>query len=82
MSDAQALDHFRQATFASPGDSLARYHYAHLLYQNGSAKRALVQLNILMAELSSLQAELFLSDGETRVAELLRAVRQFRELLL
>ena len=69
----EALTALRRALFLDPLATIARCFYAQALFAAGEPTQALLQLQLLINKLGTLEPEQLLEDGETTAAELLAA---------
>ena len=75
----KAVKDLRQAVFLSPGFLASRYWYALALKKTGSIKRAMIQCNALLSDLTELNPDYCLRDGKTTAGELLSAAAKMKE---
>jgi chemotaxis protein methyltransferase CheR len=78
----EAIQDLRSALYLSPSDCLARYWYCVALIGSGARERAQQQLRQLARQLSDLGDDVVLSDRETKVGELRRALLELEEGLI
>jgi len=69
----EAIGALRRALFLDPQATIARCFYAQALFAIREPGQALVQIQLLINKLASLEPEQVLEDGETTVAELIAA---------